>query len=246
MLALNLVGEGRMTTNPSVGSLEIAVQQARVMNAPLHDRLAVIAEALRALNPNYAEAVDRMAVRFRRAGAGETAPSPGDQMPHFVLPDQHGRLVALDQILANGPAAISLNRGHWCPFCRINVLALSEIDDQVRDMGCQIVAITPERQRFSANLETDAKTSFPILTDMDNGYALSLNLAIWVGDEIRTLLARAGHDLPDYQGNASWMLPIPATFVVGTDGLVVARNIDPDFRQRMDVDQLLAALRTAR
>jgi peroxiredoxin len=235
-----------MTTNPLVGSLEIAVQRARALDAPLSDRLAVVADAMRALNPVYSEAVEQMVVRFRRAGAGETAPAAGEAMPRFVLPDQNGHLVALDQVLARGPVAISFNRGHWCPFCRLNVLALSEIQDQVKDMGCQIVAITPERQRFTTTLQTDAKAPFPILTDMDNGYALSLNLAIWVGEEIQNLLARAGRDLPSYQGNQGWMLPIPATFVVGTDGLIVARYIDPDFRQRMDIDQLLAAVKATR
>jgi peroxiredoxin len=77
---------------------------------------------------------------------------------------------------------------------------------------------------------------------MDNGYALSLNLAIWVGDEIQKMMT-GRHDLPEYQGNNSWMLPIPATFVVGQDGLIKARFVDPDYRKRMAIDDLLAALR---
>ena len=109
----------------------------------------------------------------------------------------------------------------------------------------QIVAITPERRRFTAALQTDANAPFPILTDMDNGYALSLNLAIWVGEEMKNLIASAGWDVPAYQGNQAWMLPIPATFVVGADGVIVARYVDPDYRRRMDIDQLLAALKAA-
>jgi peroxiredoxin len=235
-----------MTTNPFVPPLEMAVQQARESDAPLIDRLTIVAEAIRALNPVYAEAVDRMVVRFRQASVGESGPVPGEVMPGFVLPDESGHLVSLDHMLARGPVAISFNRGHWCPFCRINVFALVEIQDQVKNMGCQIVAITPERRRFTTALKTDAKAPFPILTDMDNGYALSLNLAIWVGQEIQGLLARAGRDLPLYQGNQGWILPVPATFVIGTDGVVVARYMNPDFRLRMDIDPLLGALRAAR
>jgi len=193
----------------------------------------------------FAETVDRMVTRLQQTGAGDTAPKLGEPMPPFMLPDDTGRLVDLNQILSRGPVAISFNRGHWCPYCRINALALSEVQEQVREAGAQIVAITPERRRFTAALKNEANAPFPILTDMDNGYALSLNLAIWVGAEMETLIAGAGWDVPSYQGNSTWMLPIPATFVVGTDGRIVARNVDPDYRRRMDIDELLAALKAA-
>jgi len=78
---------------------------------------------------------------------------------------------------------------------------------------------------------------------MDNGYALSLNLAIWVGAEMQKLMADL-QDLPAYQGNSSWMLPIPATFVVGQDGRVKARFVDPDYRKRMAIEDPLAAIRS--
>jgi hypothetical protein len=77
----------------------------------------------------------------------------------------------------------------------------------------------------------------------DNGYALSLNLAIWLGSEIQRLLSY--QDMASFQGNDGWVLPIPATFVVGRDGLVKARFVDPDFRKRMEIDDLIAALKSA-
>jgi hypothetical protein len=85
-----------------------------------------------------------------------------------------------------------------------------------------------------------------MLTDFANGYAISLNLAIWVGEEMKDFMAKGCRDLERYQGVGSWFLPIPATFVVGTDGLIRARFIDPDYRKRMDLDELLAALKAAR
>jgi len=84
--------------------------------------------------------------------------------------------------------------------------------------------------------------SFPILSDMDNGYAMSLNLAIWIGAEMQEFMAKIGRMLPQYQGNDSWMLPIPATFVVGKDGRVKARFVDPDYRKRMTIEEVIAAL----
>ena len=70
-----------------------------------------------------------------------------------------------------------------------------------------------------------------------------MNLLFWLGDEARTAMFRGGIDLARYQGNDTWMLPIPATFVVGADGLVRARFVDPDYRRRMEVEDLLEALR---
>jgi peroxiredoxin len=77
---------------------------------------------------------------------------------------------------------------------------------------------------------------------MDNGYALSLNLVIWLGAELQNMLKDL-RDIPDFQGNDSWLLPIPATFVVSPDGRVKARFVDPDYRKRMTIEELLAALK---
>ena len=101
----------------------------------------------------------------------------------------------------------------------------------------------PETQKYAERFKSEAGAPFPVLTDLDNGYALSLNLAIWLGTEIQQLLSYL--DLSDFHGNDGCMLPIPATFVVGRDGLVKARFVDPDFRKRMEIDELLVAVRTA-
>jgi peroxiredoxin len=77
---------------------------------------------------------------------------------------------------------------------------------------------------------------------MDNGYAMSLNLAIWVGAEMEEFMTKIGRVLPQYQGNDSWLLPIPATFVVGTDGRIKSRFVDPDYRKRMTIEELIGAL----
>jgi peroxiredoxin len=131
-------------------------------------------------------------------------------------------------------------RGHWCPYCRLNMRAVTQAEARIRAMGAQVVAIMPETRQFTGHLKAEAQAPFPILTDLDNGYALSLNLAIWLGTEIQQLLSY--QDMAKFHGNDGWMLPIPAVFVVGRDGLVKARFVDPDFRKRMEIDDLLEAL----
>jgi peroxiredoxin len=234
-----------MTSAP-LAALAEAFARCRDLDAPLNDRLAAYSSAVRQHIPAYADAVDRFVARLAQSGVGTGAPQPGEPMPPFVLPDETGHLISLESLLRDGPVAITFHRGHWCPWCRISGRALAKVHDDIVDIGGRVAAVMPERQKFAAAFKNEAGSPFPVFTDIDNGYALSLNLAIWIGPDLEQLLSSFGRALPDYQGNDSWMLPIPATFVVGRDGRVVARFVDPDFRRRMSVEELIAALAAAR
>ena len=233
-----------MTSKPLAEALEEAFRNCRDMDVSLNERLDTFADSVRTLSPTFADAVDRLVARLKQSGAGESAPRVGDPMPSFHLPDEVGHLVSLDALLSKGPVAVTFHRGHWCPYCRLNTSALAKAQKEIEAEGSQIVAIMPDRQQFAEEIKTESSARFPILTDMDNGYALSLNLAIWVGAEMERMISAAGWDVPSFQGNTSWMLPIPATFVVGKDGKVKARFVDPDYRKRMAIDGMIAALRS--
>jgi peroxiredoxin len=224
--------------------LRSAFQRCRDMEGTLNEQLRTYAAAGREIFPAYGEAVDRLVARVNANGGGENAPRPGEPLPAFVLPDESGRLVALPSLLEQGPLAVMFFRGHWCPYCRLNVRAVIKAYDRIRGMGAQVVAIMPETQEYAAKFKTEAGAPFPVLTDLDNGYALSLNLAIWLGVDIERLLSYL--DVAGFYGNDGWVLPIPATFVVGRDGMIKARFVDPDFRRRMAIEDLLIALKAAR
>src|SRR5262249_24354398 len=184
--------------------------------------------------------------RLRESGAGEAAPKPGDFMPPFILPNDTGQLVSLEELLRQGPVAITFHPGPWCPYCRVNINASAMAHAIIIKDGTQVVAIIPERQQYATEFKINGHILFPVLTDMDNGYAMSLNLAFWMGDEMKEIMRqRPDRDIAKFQGNESWILPIPATFVVGGSGRVSARYVDPDYRKRMAIDDLVAALRSA-
>jgi peroxiredoxin len=216
------------------------------MDAPLADRLRTFASEVQRLGPHFQAAIDALVGRLVESHAGAAAPDVGEPMPSFLLPDEQGRLVRLDDLLSKGPVALAFHRGHWCPYCRINIDALARAEEEVAADHRHIAAIVPDRQRFAMWLKSDAKAPFPVLTDMDNGYAMSLGLAIYVGDELKDMMARSGWDPSVSQGTDNWMLPIPATFVIGTDGIVQARFVDPDYRVRMVIEDMVAALRSAK
>jgi len=228
----------------SIGTetLDDAFRRVRDLDVSLQEQLRAFAETIKRERPEFAAAVDRLIQRLRQYGAGESAPQIGEPMPPFVLPDDAGQMVSLDELLNRGPVAVTFHRGHWCPYCRININALVKAHRELPASGGQIVAIMPDLQKFVAELKSQSNVPFPILTDMDNGYALSLNLTIWVGAEVQKMM-EGRRDLPTFQGNSSWMLPIPATFVVGRDGLISARFIDPDYRNRMMISDMLDAMR---
>ncbi|WP_293863193.1 peroxiredoxin-like family protein [uncultured Alsobacter sp.] len=223
-------------------SLGEAFRAAVEGEGPVNERLAIFADTLRRLDPAFTAMVDRYIARLEAVGAGQSAPGVGEPMPEFVLPDEEGHLTPLGAFLDKGPAVIALHRGHWCPYCRINARALAQAHRALADLGGSVVAITPERAAFAARFRQSADAHYPVLVDIDNGYALALNLAIWLDADMRRGMESFNVDLAGYQGNDHWMLPIPATFVVGTDGIVKARFIDPDYRRRMDIDDLLAAV----
>jgi peroxiredoxin len=233
-----------MAENSFAEILEAVTEKSRLMDAPLGERLRAVADEVARLSPEFAGVVNRMVARLEASSVGQSAPRPGEPMPDFMLPDEAGRLVRLADLLKEGPVVLSFHRGHWCPYCRLNADALASIAPQVARLGGQIIAISPEKRQYGAALKSYAKAPFPVLSDIGNGYALELNLLFWVGDEKREAMRAGGFDIAPYMGNESWMLPIPATFIVGQDGVVKARYIDPDYRHRMDVDALLDALKS--
>jgi peroxiredoxin len=223
--------------------LECAFERARTLDAPLADRLSLIADTVRGLSVEFAEEVDRFVCRLKEAGAGTSAPKPGQTMPDFMMPDESGQLVTLSQRLSEAPQVIVFHRGHWCPYCRLSICGLAEIENDLDP--AQIIAISAERSQFTKLLKAEAGGRFPLLTDAGAGYALSLGLGIIVHETMSSMIAAAGWDVPRYQGTNGWVLPIPAVFVVGTNRKIVAAQFDADYRRRMELDDIIEAARRA-
>jgi peroxiredoxin len=225
--------------------LAACTERCRNMDARLSERLAAFASDVRRVSPKFADVVERMIARLEATGIGSEAPAPGDPMPDFLLPDETGRLHSLTDFTSRGPVVIAFHRGHWCPYCRINATALADAYPEVKKLGAELIAITPEVEKFNAELKSASGAPFAVLSDMDNGYALLLNLAFYVGDEKKKFMSAAGWDITPFTDSDAWTLPIPATFIVGQDGLVKARFIDPDYRRRMPISDLLEAVKKA-
>jgi hypothetical protein len=142
--------QGMTSRSPAdADRLKLAFQRCREMDGTLNEQLQAYAAAGREIFPAYGEAVDRLVIRVNENGGGENAPRLGEPMPIFVLPDESGRLVALPSLLERGPVAVMFFRGHWCPYCGLNVRAVIKAYDRIKALGADVVAIMPETRQDS-------------------------------------------------------------------------------------------------
>lgn len=205
----------------------------------LSEKLAAFRERLESRHPEIGRAYDRLVERLSAIDRGAVGPAIGERFPDFVLPDQSGELVSLKSLLARGPLIVSFNRGHWCPYCKLDLRALAMAWPRVQRAGGQIISIMPDTAAAPRDALPDDALPFPILSDIDLGYTLSLGLVYWIGPDVASLYDDLGIELSRYQGNDSHFLPLAAKFAVGCDGIVKARHVDIEFRQRIDVTDLL-------
>ncbi len=219
---------------------EDALALAEAAGGSLQDRLDSYSHFVCKLSPEMAEAYDALVKRL--ATLKGVGPGVGEAMPDFTLINSVGQIVDSQSLLREGPLVISFNRGHWCRWCRLELRALAEHHEEIRARGAQIIAIVPETGTFSRELTEENRLTFPVLTDLDLGYSLSLGIVFWAGTAVNELYKAMGLDLAHFQNSESWMLPIPATFVVSADGVIKARFVEPDFRKRMDPADIIAAL----
>lgn len=223
-------------------SLAKLFREADTLKAPLDDRLDLYAKGSRQFLPELEATYDELVARLRENQAGALVPSVGHKLPDFQLTDSEGRLIDLASFLERGPLVISFNRGPWCDYCGLELHALARAYPYIAAAGGDVVSIVPELGKYARNLQQKRGLPFGVLTDLDLIYAFSLGLVFWVGDEIKEMYGQFGIDLGEFQGNGGWLLPMPATFVVGRDGHIKARFVDPDFRRRMNTEDVLAAV----
>jgi peroxiredoxin len=223
-------------------SLAAAWREAAEANVSLAERLTMYRDASRRIRPDFAQAYDALVDRLAVLERGEVGPQVGERLEEFSLPDQHGRLVSLSSLLQSGPAVISINRGHWCPYCRLELHSLAAAHSKIAAAGASIVSITPDTAEFTARYSRANATPFPLLTDVDLGYSLALGMIFWIGSDVGRLYQDFGIDLGKYHRNSGRFLPVAAKFIVGQDGLIKARHVDIEFRRRMEPDAIVATL----
>ena len=210
----------------------------------LKNPLADIMAAIRAATPAwFSKENDRLVQGLIDAGAADGVLRVDDRMPDFLLPDAEGQLVSSAQLLANGPAVLSFYRGIWCPYCSEELNALADAAPRLKAAGATVAAITPEIGGTALRTKRERKLQFEILCDVDNGVAMAFGLMFRIPEDIQASYLKFNVNMPKIYGNDGWMIPIPATYVVGRDGVIAYAYVNPDYRERCDPESLVEIVR---
>ena len=182
---------------------------------------------------------------LERLDAGQVAAEavkPGDPMPGFLLPNAEGRLVASADLLAQGPLVVTFFRGGWCPYCSATLEALENVLPELSRTGGTLVAMTPETGGRALAMKHDRGLHYEVLVDVDLAIAMAFGIVFRTPPLYAELLRKRGIDLAERSGNPAWLLPVPATFLVGRDGVVQRSWVNIDFTQRAEPTEILEAL----
>lgn len=186
---------------------------------------------------------DKLVRGLIESGAANGALKAGDPVPEFMLPSAEGRLVQSRDVFGRRPVVLSFYRGMWCPYCSAELNALASAVPRLRAAGADVIAITPEVGGVALKTKRERELDFEILCDVDNGVGMQFGLMFRIPDDIQTGYRRFDVNLPSIYGNDSWMLPIPATYVVGKDGVLAHAYINPEYRERLDPEKLVGVLK---
>ncbi len=181
--------------------------------------------------------------KLAASGITRNALGVGDSAPDFSLPDQHGNSVVLADLLARGPVVMSVFRGGWCPFCSIEMKALADALPEIKNLGATLVALSPNT--VEATQDTDARLDpgFALLSDQGGAVIDRYRLRYVLDEDLRPVYESFGIDIAADNGDNSFYLPIPATYVIGPNGVITAAHLDADYVTRMEPKDIIAALK---
>ncbi|GLQ49929.1 peroxiredoxin-like family protein [Dyella flava] len=192
--------------------------------------------------PEMLTIMDRATDELIASGQTTRAAKVGDKAASFVLQDRHGHAVSSRELLAKGPLVVSFYRGVWCPYCNLELQALQAALPMIQQAGANLVAISPQLAVNSQKSERINQLTFPILSDPNNQVADSFGLRYALPDYLVELYKQKKNNLPAFNGDDSWTLPIPARYVIAPDGTIVYAEVNPDYTQRPEPEDLLPVL----
>ncbi len=184
--------------------------------------------------------------KLAESGIVKNALQVGAKAPDFSLPEARGGVQTLSSLLSKGPVIVTFYRGGWCPFCNLQLRAYQSILPEIHRLGAQLIAISPQTADNSLSDVEKKGLTFPVLSDVQNRVARQYGLVFELSDVLKELQRGFGNSLPKFNGDDSWELPMPGTFVLDRKGVVRLAHADPDYRLRLEPAIMLDALRAVR
>lgn len=192
------------------------------------------------------EIMHRATAELRASGLAGGALKVGDLAPVFSLTDPDGVTVSSAELLKKGPLVVSFYRGVWCPYCNMDLQALQAELPQINALGANLVAVSPQTASNSRKSTRQNNLTFPVLNDIHNDVAAAFGVRYQMPDYLIELYKSLKNDLPGFNGDDSWTLPMPGRFVIDTDGTIIYAEVDPDYTNRPETELLLPSLQKAK
>ncbi len=178
------------------------------------------------------------------SGIAEKAVQQNAPFPAFTLANANNETRSLDDFLSKGPLVISFYRGAWCPYCNLEINALQQRLPDIIAAGAQLVAISPQRPDKSIDQITSSQLTFEVLSDLENKLAKECGLVFTLPESLRPVYEAWQIDIPEHNGNDSFELPIPATYIIDNTGTVRYAHVKMDYTQRLEPDVIIEQLQS--
>jgi peroxiredoxin len=191
------------------------------------------------------ETMHRATAELIESGAAQRARKAGDVAPSFLLKDPEGNVVNSVDLLRRGPLVLSFYRGVWCPYCNMELQALEATKAEFDKYGASLVAISPQTAANSRKSVRQNKLSFPILSDVKGEVSAAFGLRFDLPDYLVELYKQLKNDLPTFNDDPSWTLPMPARYIVGQDGVILYSEVNPDYTHRPEPEDMIPLLQRA-
>jgi peroxiredoxin len=191
------------------------------------------------------ETMHRATAELIESGTVRRAKKAGDVTPSFSLKEAEGNLVKSADLLKRGPLVLSFYRGVWCPYCNMELQALEAAKPEFDKYGPSLVAISPQAAPNSRKSVRQNKLSFPILSDAKGKVGAAFGLRFELPDYLVELYKQFKNDLPTFNDDPSWTLPMPARYVIGRDGVILYSEVNPDYTRRPEPEDMIPVLQRA-
>lgn len=176
-------------------------------------------------------------------GIMNTALKVGDKASSLELKDSNGNTISLTNLTQKGNVVISFNRGNWCPFCNIEFKHLQNAVSEIKSAGANLIVISPQLIEKSAELISQNGFDYPILLDKENEVAKKFGIAFTLAESLRPIHKAFEMNIPAHNGNESFGLPVPATYVVNKNNEIIFASVNPNWMERAEPSEYLAELK---
>ncbi len=165
----------------------------------------------------------------------------GEKAATAILRRPDGQEVDLAKLYAQKATVLIFYRGGWCPYCNAHLGQIAAAEPELLSMGYQVLAISPDRHEELAKTLDKQHLTYQLLSDSDVAFARAFGLVFRVDDPTLEKYQGYGIDLEQASGRTHHMLPVPAVYIVDTQGIIRFAHWDADYKKRLEPEALLKA-----